>query len=69
MFSKKYNITLLDSKWNVIKSNVKLPTVPRRDEYVWHVNVYYRVLNVVHSTDDKQTTFIIVEQFGDKLPL
>jgi hypothetical protein len=69
MFSKKYNITLLDSKWNVIKSNVKLPTVPRRDEYVWHVNVYYRVLNVVHSTDDKQSTFIIVEQFGDKLPL
>lgn len=69
MFSKKYNITLLDSKWNVIKSNVKLPTIPRRDEYVWHVNVYYRVLNVVHSTDDKQSTFIIVEQFGDKLPL
>jgi hypothetical protein len=69
MFSKKYNITLLDSKWNIIKSNVKLPTIPRRDEYVWHVNVYYRVLNVVHSTDDKQSTFIIVEQFGDKLPL
>jgi hypothetical protein len=69
MFSKKYNITLLDSKWNIIKSNVKLPTIPRRDEYVWHVNVYYRVLNVVHSTDDKKATFIIVEQFGDKLPL
>ena len=69
MFSKKYNITLLDSKWNIIKSNLKLPTIPRRDEYVWHVNVYYRVLNVVHSTDDKQSTFIIVEQFGDKLPL
>jgi len=69
MFSKKYNITLLDSKWNIIKSNLKLPTIPRRDEYVCHVNVYYRVLNVVHSTDDKQSTFIIVEQFGDKLPL
>jgi hypothetical protein len=68
MFSKKYTVSLLDSKWNVIKSNIKLLTIPRRDEYIWHVDVYYRVLNVVHSTDNKQGTYIIVEQFGDKLP-
>jgi hypothetical protein len=69
MFSKKYTVSLLDSKWNIIKSNIKLLSIPRRGEYIWHINVYYSVLNVVHSTNKKQGTYIIVEQFGDKLPL
>jgi len=68
MFSKKYSVSLLDSKWNIIKSNIKLSSLPRRDEYVWDVNVYYRVLNVVHSTDKNHGTYVIVEQFGEKLP-
>lgn len=64
MFKKKYSVSMLDSKWNVIKSNIKLEVIPRADEYIWDVDIYYRVLNVIHSTNNKQGVYIIVEPIG-----
>ena len=31
MFKTKYTVSLLDSKWNVVKNNVKLYLLPRKD--------------------------------------
>ena len=62
MFSRKYNISLLDSKWNPIKRNMKFSFVPRRDEFIYLVDRYYQVLNVVHDIQKKHEIFVIVEE-------
>jgi hypothetical protein len=62
MFSTKYNISLLDSKWNPIKRNMKFLFVPRRDEFIYLVDRYYQVLNVVHDIQKKHEIFVIVEE-------
>lgn len=63
MLRTKYNITLLDSKWNPIKRNIYFNSVPRRDEFIFYSEKYYRVINVVHSIGDKSGTFVIIEEF------
>lgn len=62
MFRRKYKVTLLNSKWSVVKNDVKLLVLPRRDEYVFFDNLYYLVLNVVHVLDNEQGIFIIVNE-------
>jgi hypothetical protein len=62
MFKTKYKVTLLDSKWNAVKTNVKLTVLPRRDEYVFFDGLYYLVLNVVHTLDGQQGVFIIIDE-------
>jgi hypothetical protein len=62
MFKTKYKVTLLDSKWNAVKTNVKLTFLPRRDEYVFFDGLYYLVLNVVHTLDGQQGVFIIIDE-------
>ena len=62
MFKSKYNVTLIDSKWNVVKNNIKLSVLPRRDEYVFFDGLYYLVLNVVHVLDGKQGVFVIINE-------
>lgn len=62
MFTKKYTLTLLDSKWNVLKRNINLTVIPRKDEYVFFENQYYEVLNVVHMLNKKQDVFVVIEK-------
>lgn len=62
MFKRKYNTSLLDSKWNPIKRNLKLSIIPRIHEYIYYEDKYYMVLNVVHQLNDKHDIFIIVEE-------
>jgi hypothetical protein len=62
MFKRKYNTSLLDSKWNPIKRNLKLSIIPRINEYIYYEDKYYMVLNVVHQLNDKHDIFIIVEE-------
>lgn len=67
MFSKKYTVTLLNSKWEIVKSNVKLISTPKKDEYVFMDNKYYDVLNVIHTIEKKHKILIIVEETKLKL--
>jgi hypothetical protein len=67
MFSKKYTVTLLDSKWQVLGNKIKLDAIPRKDEFIWHSGLYHRVFNVVHSTEKKQGIYIILEPVGEKI--
>jgi|AntAceMinimDraft_18_1070375.scaffolds.fasta_scaffold191730_1 hypothetical protein len=61
MFKTKYNITLLDSKWNTIKTNVKFNYVPSRTDYVYIDEIYYKVLTVIHQMRVKQEIFLILD--------
>ena len=62
MFKKKYNVSMLDSKWKPIKRNIKIYVIPRKDEYIWFDDKYFIVLNIVHSVNHLQEIFIIVEE-------
>ena len=58
----KYTVTILNSKWNPIKRNVEMFIIPRRDEYIYMDEQYYEVLNVVHTLNEKQDIFVIVNE-------
>lgn len=70
MFKTKYNISLLDSKWNSLKRNINLPIIPRKGEFIFFSEHYYEVLNVVHIPplyDKKQDIFIIINEISTTL--
>ena len=62
MFKIKYNTTLLDSKWSVIKNNVIFNVIPRKDEYIYFIDRYYQVLSIVHNIGKRHGVLIIVEE-------
>ncbi len=64
MFRTKYTVTVLDSKWQVVKNNLKLSVVPRQGEYIYMDNKYVNVINIVHSVDLKHTIFVVVEEIS-----
>jgi hypothetical protein len=66
MFSKKYNITLIDSKWNPIKNSIKFIAIPRRDEFIYLVDRYYQVINVVHNIGKKHNLIVIIEEMNQQ---
>lgn len=64
MFKTKYTVSILSSKWEPMKRNLKLVVIPRRDEYIYLDNIYYEVLNVVHRLNDSQDIFVIVNELS-----
>jgi hypothetical protein len=62
MFKTKYNVTLLDSKWNPIKNNIIFNVIPRKYEYIYYIDRYYHVINVIHNIGKKHGIIIIVEE-------
>jgi hypothetical protein len=62
----KYTITILNSKWIPIKSNLKVDTIPRSGEYIYLGEQYYEVLNVVHSIDKNHQIFVIVSELENQ---
>jgi hypothetical protein len=68
-FYKKYTLTILNSKWEPIKNNLKLNYIPRKGEYIYMDSKYFDVLNVVHMLNGKHKIFIIVEESTIKLEI
>ena len=68
---KKTSVTLLDEKWNVLKSNVKFKFIPRIYEliYLSSENGYYRVVNVVYNIDNNVDTYVVIEKYTDDFKL
>ena len=69
MFKQKYTLNILDSKWNPIKTNVKFNSIPFKNEFIYYIDKYYIVLNVVHKYNEERghSIFIIVEEFVNKI--
>ena len=61
-FSKKYTITFINSKWEIVKSGVKMDVIPQRDEYIYMDDKYHSVLNVVHSMGEKHNILVIIDE-------
>ena len=61
MFRTKYTVSILNSKWEVIKSNLKLSVVPREGELIFLDGKYVDVIKVIHMLNKKQDIFVIIE--------
>jgi hypothetical protein len=69
MFKRKYTVTLLNSKWEIVKRNVNFTIIPRKDEYVYLDEQYYEVVNVVHMLNKKQDIFVIINEVENKIQI
>jgi hypothetical protein len=67
MFKQKYTITILNVKWEPIKTNIKLSIIPRRDEFIYLDNQYYEVLNVIHTLNERQGIFLIINDLPSNI--
>lgn len=62
MFKNKYKISILDCKWKPLKRNFKVDVIPRINEYLYMGDKYHKVINVIHTMDNKQDIFVIIEE-------
>jgi hypothetical protein len=62
MFTRKYTISLLDTNWQVIKRNLKMTVIPRKDEYIWFSSKYYLITNIVHTLNPNEEVILVVEE-------
>jgi hypothetical protein len=65
---KKYNVSLMNEKWEMIIQTLKVKHIPRNSELIYLDNQeqYYKVINVIHNMTNKHEIFIIVEIFDKK---
>ena len=68
MFKRKYSVSILDEKWSVLISDVRLNFIPRENEliYIDENKKYFIVLNVIHYLNKKQGIFLIVKEFSNE---
>lgn len=69
MFKRKYTVTLLNSKWEIVKINVNFTIIPRKDEYIYLDEQYYEVVNIVHMLNKKQDIFVIISEVENKIQI
>jgi len=69
MFETKYKISLLDSKWNPIKRGLKVLVIPKANEFIYLNGEYHKVLNVIHTLNDKQEIFVVIEQIIQEISI
>lgn len=67
MFNKKYTVSILDSKWNVVKNRMKFISIPRSGEYVFFDGLYHEVLNIIHVFDGKTGIFVVINEIPKEL--
>ena len=68
---KRKKVTFLDNKWNVVKTDVSVPDVPRAHELIYLTHKYYRVCNVVFNVIGNKcdNIFVIIEPYTDDFKL
>jgi len=60
MFKQKIIVTIIDTKWKIIKNRLVLNALPSANEYLYFDNLYHQVINIVHSVDEKHGIFVII---------
>lgn len=66
MFSKNYRISIINSKWHLLKNDLKLKLIPRKGEFIYMDEQYFEVLNVVHRMNKIHEIFIVVLETQEK---
>ena len=68
---KRYKVSFLNEKWELLKEDIKVFNIPRSHEiiYLTEESKYYRVVNVIHNINKKQDIYIIIEEYTDDYAL
>tara|TARA_B100000927_G_scaffold283486_1_gene271279 strand:+ start:1570 stop:1812 length:243 start_codon:yes stop_codon:yes gene_type:complete len=71
MLFKKYVITIIDEKWNIVKTKFKVKVIPRIHElfYLEENGKYYRVVNVIHNIKKTHELCVVIEEYIDDYKL
>jgi len=66
MFKYRYNVTIVDETWNVLKI-VSLITIPKQEEFIYFdiIGKYYKILQVVHQINKKHKVILVVKEFSN----
>ena len=64
MFRTKYTVSIINSKWVKLKTNLKLSVIPRRDELIYMDEQYFTVLNIIHMLNKKQDIFVVIDEMA-----
>ena len=66
LFNNKTAVTFIDKSWNIIKSDVKVNSIPRATEliYLGEGHDYYKVSNVIHWPNKNSGIFIVIESIS-----
>ena len=66
LFRRKIKVTFIDNKWNRIRDNVRVDSIPRRDEliYLGKDEDYYRVTQVIHWPSQNSKIYIVIESLS-----
>ncbi len=66
MFNKNYKISIINSKWHLLKNDIKWSVIPRKGEFIYMDEQYFEVLNVVHRMSKVHEIFIVVLETKEK---
>ena len=66
MFQTKYSVSILNSKWEIIESKLKLKVIPRQYELLYLNDKYLTVIKVIHMLNKTQDIFVVVEDLEDQ---
>lgn len=69
IFYKKYKVSFLDSKWQIIKNNVELFTIPKKNEYIYLNNKYYLVINIIHDLRRYHDVYVVLDEVNNELKI
>lgn len=69
MFKKKRYISLINTKWEPIKQNLKVDAIPKRDEFIYieELGKYFLVINLVHKLNQRHHIFVVVSEFDNSI--
>jgi hypothetical protein len=67
LFNRKITVTFIDRKWNKIRVNMKVESVPRVNElvYLGKGEDYYKVAQVINWPSQESRIFIVIESLSN----
>jgi hypothetical protein len=69
MFKKKNNIRFIDVNWKILKNDVKMNVIPKKNELIFFNEIYYEVVNVIYdiSKIEKQQVIVVLTELKPKV--
>jgi hypothetical protein len=69
MFKKKNNIRFIDVNWKILKNDIQMNVIPKKNELLFFNDIYYEVVNVIYdiSKIEKQQIIVVLTELKPKV--
>lgn len=69
MFKKKNNIRFIDVNWKILKNDIQMNVIPKKNELLFFNDIYYEVVNVIYdiSKIEKQQIIVVLTELKPKI--